>query len=81
MVTFDLRVLVDKLVEAGIPEKRATLLAKAFNESIKEVNPVSRGYVDKTKEKLRAEAVRNSFLLLFANVLIACLIMAVVHLG
>lgn len=81
MVRFDLNGLVTKLVEAGIPEHRARLLALAFNESIEEVSPVSRDYVNKVKNELRSEFNRNILLLLCANLMLSVLAIAIIHFG
>ena len=51
MVRVDVRKLSNTLISAGVPEKRAVLLAKAFKDSINEIDPVSQSYVNKKIEK------------------------------
>jgi hypothetical protein len=58
MVSVDVGKLSKTLTNAGIPEKRALLLARAFNDSINEIDPVSQSYVMRRIEKSKNEILQ-----------------------
>lgn len=73
MVRVDVRKLSNTLISAGVPEKRAVLLAKAFKDSINEIDLVSQSYVNKKIEKSKNETLQ--YLLAFLGlqmILIPC---------
>ena len=73
MVRVDVRKLSNTLINVGVPEKRAVLLAQAFKDSINEIDPVSQSYVNKKIEKSKNETLQ--YLLAFLGlpmILIPC---------
>lgn len=81
MIVVDVPTLSKRLVESGVPEKKATAIAMGINQAISDCNVVSKSFLVAKIKKIEKKWSQKLFAVIFFSVLLNALMMYVVLKG